>query len=485
LLSRFIGPGYWPGQSAYSVDRASMKNHDDSGRIAGSFRDPSGFLFHRDGVLYRQVNSGYRDHYDLLMGSGLYQKLTEQGLLIPHEEVDIRGLPPAGAYKIIRPDLISFISYPYGWCFSQLKAAALLTLEVERIALEHGMTLKDCSAYNVQFQQGRPIFIDTLSFKRYVEGQPWAAYRQFCQHFLAPLALMSHKDICLSQLLRIYIDGIPLDLASKLLPAATLFSPALLAHIHLHAKSQERYGGRKVDVKGLKLSRLGLYGIVDQLTSAVRGLKWRPHGTAWAGYYNDTNYTDAALKHKQELVEGYLDRLKPGTVWDLGANTGLFSRIAGRMGAETVAFDIDPTAVELNYLECVKEGDKNILPLVVDLVNPSPGLGWENSERLSLIQRGPADTVLALALVHHLAITSNVPLVSIASFFSSLCRSLIVEFVPKNDSQVERLLTNREDIFTDYTQQGFEAAFMRYFTIEDSQPIRDSQRILYLMRVRE
>jgi len=462
-----------------------MKNRDDNGRLASSFRDPSGYLFRREGVLYRQVNRVFHDHYDLLMGSGLYQQLTAQGLMVSHKEVDISAPDPEVAYKIISPDIISFISYPYEWCFSQLKAAALLTLGIQGIALEHGMTLIDCSAYNVQFRRGRPVFIDTLSFGKYVEGQPWGAYRQFCQHFLAPLALMSRKDVRLSQLLRIYLDGIPLDLASALLPAATRFSLALLAHIHLHAKSQALYGGRKVDVKGMKLNRMGLYGIIDQLTSAVKGLKWQPRGTAWADYYSDNNYTDTALAHKQKLVEGYLGRISPATVWDLGANTGLFSRIAGRLGAETVAFDIDPAAVELNYLDCIKEGEPLILPLLSDLSNPSPGIGWENKERMSLTQRGPADTVMALALVHHLAISNNVPLDIIAAFFSSLCRSLIVEFVPKSDSQVQRLLSSREDIFINYTRQGFERAFAKYFTIADSQQISDSQRILYLMNRRE
>ena len=172
---------------------------------SGSFRDSNGFVFWQDGALYRQVNTSYKDNYEHLMESGLYEVLVSGGLLLPHEEVNIQSSQPDLAYKVIRPELIPFISYPYEWCFSQLKDAALTTLEIQKTCLDFGMSLKDCSAYNIQFRKGKPVLIDTLSFEKYREGQPWVAYRQFCQHFLAPLALMSHKDIRLNQLLRVYI----------------------------------------------------------------------------------------------------------------------------------------------------------------------------------------------------------------------------------------------------------------------------------------
>jgi hypothetical protein len=213
---------------------------------AASFRDPSGFVFLRDGVIYRQVNRVYQNNYDHFIRSGLWDKLVEDGLLIAHSEVELEQSATGTAYKVIEPALIPFISYPYEWCFSQLKDAGLLTLEIQLKALEFGMSLKDCSAYNIQFNQGKPIFIDTLSFEMYREGQPWVAYRQFCQHFLAPLVLMSQTDIRLQQLLRIYIDGVPLDLASSLLPARSWLNFAWLSHIHMHAKSQKQFANRAV-----------------------------------------------------------------------------------------------------------------------------------------------------------------------------------------------------------------------------------------------
>jgi hypothetical protein len=451
-------------------------------QLPASFRDPSGFLFQQDGVIYRQVNLVYKDDYDHLMNSGLYQALIDDNFLIPHEEVSIE--PPALelAYKIIKPEPIPFISYPYEWCFSQLRDAALTTLKIQRKALEFGMTLRDSSAYNIQFKNGQPIFIDTLSFGKYRKGQPWVAYRQFCQHFLAPLALMSYKDIRLSQLLHVYIDGLPLDLTSCLLPWRTHLRFSLLSHIHLHARSQKHFADRPIDVGQHRMSRYAFLGILNSLESTVKRLKWQPKGTEWADYYQDTNYSPQAFEHKKTIVDGFLDKVRTSTVWDLGANVGVFSRLASDRGIPTVSFDVDPAAVEKNYLDCVASGDTSILPLVIDLTNPSPGIGWENKERMSLKERGPADAVLALALVHHLAVSNNVPLSRIAGFFSDICHWLIIEFVPKTDSQVQRLLATREDIFPSYTRQAFEQEFSRYFTIDDSADIWESQRTLYLMR---
>jgi len=263
--------------------------------IPSSFRDPGGFLFYRDGSIFRQVNSIYKENYDHLVNSGLYENLINAELLIPHEEVDVEAVRPDLNYKLIKPELIPFVSYPYEWSFSQLKDAALTTLRVQKKSLELGMSLKDCSAYNIQFRNGKPVFIDTLSFEKYHEGQPWVAYRQFCQHFLAPLALMSYRDIRLNQLLRIYIDGIPVDLASSLLPFRTRFIFSLLTHIHLHARSQKHYADKAVDVSSKKVSRLSFLGLINNLESAVNKLKWRPGGTEWADYYDETNYSSDAL----------------------------------------------------------------------------------------------------------------------------------------------------------------------------------------------
>ena len=209
--------------------------------LPSSFRDPSGYLFYLDGSLYRQINHNYKENYDHLMNSGLYDSLVNANLLIPHKEVDILESKTNEYYKIIKPEPIPFISYPYEWCFSQLKDAALTTLMIQKKSLEFGMSLKDCSAYNIQFRKGIPIFIDTLSFEKYVEGKPWIAYKQFSQHFFAPLVLQYYRDVRLNQLFRIYIDGAPLDLVSSMLPFYTWLKFSMLSHIHLHSKSQKHF----------------------------------------------------------------------------------------------------------------------------------------------------------------------------------------------------------------------------------------------------
>lgn len=455
-----------------------------NGAVEGSFRDPSGFVFRKDGTLFRQVNTGYREHYDLLASSGLAAELQAEGLLVGHEECRLDLAPTAGAYRVIRPDLVPFVSYPYEWCFGQLKDAALLTLAIQEKALARGMSLKDASAYNVQFIQGRPVLIDTLSFEKYPEGRPWVAYRQFCQHFLAPLALMACRDARLGQLSRLHLDGVPLDLASALLPGRTRLRFSLLAHVHLHARSQKRFADKPLAGRGRPMSRFSLLALIDSLASAVSGLHWQPRATEWADYYDRTNYSAPALAGKEKLLRDILLALQPRQVWDIGANTGVFSRLASRAGIFTVALDIDPAAVEKNYRQCRRGNEKFLLPLLGDITNPSPGSGWENRERLSLLQRGPADTVLALALVHHLAIANNLPLARVAGFFSRLCRTLVIEFIPKSDSQVQRLLASREDIFPDYHADGFEREFLRCFAIERREAINGSERILYVMRSR-
>ncbi len=450
--------------------------------IPSSFRDPSGFVFYHDGCIYRQVSRIYKAHYDHLIKSGLYDALVDAGLLVAHQEVGPECIKSDDSYKVLKPELIPFISYPYEWCFSQLKDAALTTLRIQKMAIDFGMTLKDSSAYNIQFLRGKPILIDLLSFERYREGQLWVAYRQFCQHFLAPLALMSYVDIRLSQLLRTYLDGIPLDLANALLPFRTWLRFSLFAHVHLHAKSQAHFARKNIKIRETKMSRLSFLGLVDNLESAIRKLHWQPKGTEWADYYGDTNYSSDSMSHKKEIVVDFLDRVNSTCVWDLGANTGVFSRICADKGSQTVSFDIDPAAIERNYLVCREKGETNLLPLLLDLTNPSPGIGWANEERMSLFERLPADTVLALALIHHLAICNNLPFVKIAELFHRICDSLIIEFVPKSDSQVQRLLSTREDIFPDYTEWTFKEVFSRYFVIKSGETIRNTERTLFLMQ---
>lgn len=455
-------------------------------RIDASFRDPSGYLFVDGGVLYRRISSSYMTHYDHLRSSGLYEKLVERHLLIRHEEVDTRGSRNNGAYLDIKPERIAVISYPYEWSFSQLKDAALLTLDIMKEAIACGMILKDASAYNVQFHKGKPILIDTLSFEKYAEGRPWGAYKQFCEHFLAPLAVMALRDIRLSQLLKSNLDGLPLNLASSLLPRSTFLKFGLLAHLHLHALSARHYSGKAdSSTSGRTVTRDALLGIVASLRKAIASLNWEPSKSQWVQYYSsEHSYSTEAMEEKKQFVDVCLDEVRPASAVDLGANTGTFSRLAVQRGIETVSCDSDPGCVEISYRSARDHNEERILPLLTDLTNPSPAIGWDNRERLAINERVRGDVVFALALVHHLAISNNVPLGSVAVYFAKFGKHLIVEFVPKADGMVRQMLSTREDVFSEYSREGFERAFGEVFKIVRSRDLKNSSRTIYLMERR-
>ena len=448
-------------------------------KVAGSFRDPSGFLFWSNNTLQRFISKSYFPHYDKLMTSGLYESLTKKNLLIPHvEEKNLWS----ESQKVITPQLIPFISYPYEWSFSQLKDAALLTLKITKEALQYGMILKDASAYNVQFIGAKPIFIDTLSFEIHKEGSPWIAYKQFCEHFLAPLALMAYKDVRLSSLLKTNLQGIPIDLTAKLLPYKTYFKLPLLLHIHLHAYAQKKYESKPTKTSSTKVSLNQLLGVLDNLKNGIEDCTYSATNTEWAEYYDDDSYNKVAFTDKKRIVEEFLILAQPKTTWDLGANSGEFSRLATAHSNLVLSMDNDPACVEKNYCAAKKNVENKLFPLLIDLMNPSGNLGWAHQERQGLTERPLPDCILALALIHHIAISNNVPLENIAAYFASLTSLLIIEFVPKEDKKVQILLSSRADIFDTYTQESFEKNFSQNFKILSKETIKESKRTLYLMR---
>jgi hypothetical protein len=442
-------------------------------------------VFYRDGKPYRQVNPCYKEQYERLISSGLYKKLTDEKLLVPHRETDVQGLYDQ-AFLVLEPEQVPFVSYPYEWCFGQMKDAALTTLRIQRTALVHDMFLKDASAYNIQFSRNNAVHIDTLSFDLYKDGMPWVAYGQFCRHFLAPLFLMAHTDIRLSQLMRVYIDGIPLDLASKLLKGKGGF--AVKQHIHWHSKSVQAHGqsGHKEGgvSRKIKISKFQLQALIDSLIKIVAGLTLKGVQTEWGDYYSHTNYSEAAEGTKRETILSHINRVRPETIWDFGANDGTYSRL-GLLNDNSfvAAFDIDPIAVERNY-NAVKKTNENMLPLLLDLTNPSPSIGFAGKERGSVEKRQKPDCILMLAVIHHLAISNNLPLEMVAEWLASFGSRLIIEFVPKTDSQARILLATRDDIFPNYTVSGFEEAFANYFKLIERTQVAESDRLIYLMEVK-
>ena len=458
-------------------------------RVHGSFRDPSGSLYRLHDVLYRQVRTSYRPDYDHLVQSGLLAELFDDGLLVRHEEVDPALLGASDdVYRVLRPTMVPFVSFPYEWSFGQIKAASLLTLKIMRRALRHGMILKDASAYNVQFFGSCPVFVDTLSFERYVVGEPWVAYRQFCQHFLAPLVLMAHVDLRMGLLSQTNIDGIPLDLASALLPQRKKLRPGIATHLVLHSRFQRRYGNsthRDGRPRRGRVSRTGLQAILNSLESTIRRIEYASARTEWADYGAEDSYNGAAACHKRRIVDAFLSEVgRSDLVLDLGANKGEFSIPATQHADYVVAIDTDGGALDILYTRLAEAGDRRVLPLRVDLTAPSPAIGWDNTERPAFKERSLDGTVMALALIHHLAIANNVPMSQVAGFLAGFARNLIVEFVPKSDRQVQRLLAARQDIFPRYSRAGFETDFAAHYDIRRTEPIDGSERILYLMERR-
>lgn len=413
------------------------------------------------------------------MESGLYKTLTSKKMLIAHEEIsDTSGFEITEG-KILLPEQIDFISYPYEWCFDMWKDAALLTLRVCRIALEHGMVLKDATPFNIQFIYGKPIFIDTLSFEKYEEGRSWVAYRQFCECFLGFLLLMHYNDVAAHKMFQLYPSGIPVKKLSGLLPGRSKWNVAVSLHIHLQAKLVKQ---NKASIKKQEnFSKKKLQILLTGLQSMISKLRSRKEGTEWAGYYSGSILNDRYYAAKAETIAYFLRNQHFSKIVDLGANNGGLSHFSGN-GDLIIAVDNDSNAINHFYLENKKNGHKNFHLLVADLVNPSPAIGWNNEERASLNDRLKGDLISALALVHHLVISNNLNFSKLIDWLKPMGPNLLIEFVPKEDEKVQILLANREDIFPHYDLYSFKQAFGQHYEILEEQQIDGSQRTLFLMK---
>jgi len=457
---------------------------------AGSFRDPSGRVFVRNGRIYRSIFEHGVKEFVAARDAGVYDNLITDGLLIPHEEVDFGEWAPEGTVFCLTHPRIPMVSYPWEWPFSMLKDAALVHLKAMAKLVPEGFWLRDASAFNIQYDGARLRLIDTLSVGRRIPESPWVAYGQFCSHFLAPLALAAYGDVRTLSLWRSHIDGYPLDLAAGLLPFWQKFRPGLFMHLILHARAQamadrKKDIGRTKPAKKPKVSDRGLSGIVHSLRMSIEGTKWNRRSEIWEEYGEIRTYQAEDVAKKAEYVDKVVKRLKPNVVWDLGANTGEFSLIAASHGAFVVSIDGDPACAEALYQKVsTGEGVKGVLPLTMDLANPSPGLGWNGKERLSLSERGPADLVMALALIHHLVLSSCVPLELTAQWLSILGRNLLVEFVPPQDPMVRKLLQNRGEEHLPYNLDLFERSFLGSFDFQDRAELRNGRTLFLYKRTR-
>jgi hypothetical protein len=452
-------------------------------RHPASFRDPAGFVFEQDGIFYRQVNQSYAPHYTHLMQSGLYSELIKEKSLLAHTETDAVAANSSRWYKTLLPEQMVFISHPYEWCFSQWKDAALLTLGITKKSIGFGLILKDATPFNIQFKENAPVWIDTLSFETYDETKPWIAYRQFMECFMAPLLMARWISADLQKMFMVYPDGIPLKILSKLLPAKSRLNLNTLLHIILPSNIS---GSKKGSPKNMApFSKQKLLHIIDNLISFVQSIKILDESSVWNNYYEETVLSTAYVEEKMNLVKQWIEPLPIKSALDAGTNTGHYAEMVAKAGKFTIAVDEDTACIDRLYNHCKKNKTSNILPLVMDIAAPSPSIGWENQERVSFLSRTKTDLCLALALIHHLAITRNVGFDQMASLFSRIAPWLIIEFVPKTDPKIDLLLQNRPDIFDDYNELTFTKAFAVLFTIEKREELTNGGRILFLMQRKE
>ena len=454
----------------------------------GSFRDWDSRVFSADGRVLRVLTDDGLAGWRALAGSRLFAEAVAEGKLVATQEVD-EPLPGLDAAAVLEHERVPFVSYPYEWPFSMLRDAALLQLELLRRALNEDLTLKDASSYNVQWNGAKPVFIDVGSFERLREGEPWHGYRQFCLLFLNPLLLQAYKGVPFQPWLRGSLDGIGPQELRRVLSARDLLRPGVLAHVVLHARLERRHAESDRDVQG-DLRRAGfrkelIVANVRRLEKLVRRLRWEPGRTEWSEYGATTSYTESDAARKEAFVREAAARRSRGLVWDLGCNEGRHARIAAEHARTVVALDADAAVVDRLYRQLAAEGSTGILPLVGDLTDPSPGLGWRGRERLPLEARGRPDLTLCLAVLHHVAIGGNIPVPEFLDWLAGLRTEVVLEFPTRDDPRVAALLSRKgPGAHPDYDREPFERALAERFELERAEELAGGTRVLYAARPR-
>ena len=451
-----------------------------------SFRDPSGYVFKDEKVIRRVIKPIYFKQYQALKTSGFFETLIKKKLLINHVETNVESNK-----IIITPEQIPFITYPYEWTFKQYQEAALLTLQIHKYALSKNFILKDASSYNITFHKGRPIFIDSLSFDFYEKDTPWRAYKQFIMHFLGPLLLAKYHGTDVFKLMQNHIDGIPLSFITSLLPKKAIVNPTVYSNIYLLAKMENKYSeDYKGEVKAKGLSKKAQINIIENLFNFIKKLSLKQE-TEWGEYYDKTNYNKGAFEFKRNLINEWVSALSPKKLIDIGGNDGTFTRQLTQKIAHIIVTDLDSNAIEKCYLENRKDKDLNRLAFVSNIIEPSPGIGFANMERLSLLDRFKEyapEVTLALALIHHITLSGNIPFTKSAKLFSGFCSFLIIEFPKREDSWVASLLNRKREFinhFDSYNIDNFEESYSKYFTIVKKEKISETDRVLYLLKKKQ
>ncbi|MGE8941497.1 class I SAM-dependent methyltransferase [Leptospira interrogans] len=455
-------------------------------REPGSYRDRSGGVFYRDGRVFRSLDADALANWRCLEAAPFFARLRERGRIIDTwiADQDAAAVGENGWAGVLEHARIPYISYPYEWTFGQLKDAALLHLELMREALACNMILKDSSPYNVQWHGVHPVFIDIPSFEPLKNGQAWVGYRQFCELFLYPLMLRAYKGIDFRPWLRGRIDGIPAEEMRGLMSARDMLRRGILLHVVAQSALQQRYSGNSTNVRGALadagFNKTLIERNVEKLTTLVSRLEPVRTKTVWSNYDKTHSYDEMDFQEKAAFVRAAASTRRWQLVWDLGCNTGTFSRIVSEHADQVVAMDGDWMAIEQLYQrEKAGAGSRSILPLVLNLADASPNQGWRNVERKGLAERGRPDLTLCLALIHHIVISANIPLADFIGWLADLGTAVVIEFVGRDDEMVKALLANRADQYADYHAETFRDLLAAHFNIRAEQDLKGGKRRAY------
>ncbi len=465
---------------------------------AGSFKDPAGRVYRVSGEsgcerIVRGLNRDAASTIRRLLAEPFFRELIADGSvvatrLLDAERADVQRILADGWSAAVEHEPLDFITYPYEWAFSMLRDAALLQLRLLKASVRNGWTLKDATPFNIQWAGARPVFIDAPSFVPRDDGEYWRGYRQFCAMFLTPLLLTAHLGIPFQPLLRSRLEGIPPDEAARYFYGLRRFKRGVMSHIWFPAKAESRARRRGSDERRPRARRrrrrqpkTNLLALLDSLERLVAKLSYGRTRSDWARYASTHSYEEADFELKRGFVLRHIESRRPRLTWDLGANTGEISRVAAQHSGTVVAVDADADAVELLYRETRARGPRNIIPLVMDLANPSPAQGWAGGERAALDQRRSPDAALCLALVHHMRVSANIPLPMFIQWLRSLNAAIVLEFVGREDEMFQRLIENKEEDYADYTAENFEAEIGKRFTTRDRLKLKGGLRELFLL----
>jgi ribosomal protein L11 methylase PrmA len=460
-------------------------------RDGGSYRDPSGYVFYQDGRVYRAIMERARADYEAVRDIPLVGELIRDGIIIGCRELkpdEARHLVPDAAY-VVEHDAIPFISYPFEWPFALLQRAARFHLDLQLRLLDAGVMLSDATAYNVQFLGSRPVFIDLLSLRPYRDGELWLGHHQFMQQFMHPLLLNALAGVTYNNWYKGNLDGIRRNELVQCLPALKRLTPRVFKQVVLPQMVEAEYRdeNRKTTAKAApaRLDKTALISSLRDLDAWIATLSPKTVScTTWSDYEKTRTYDAAELDEKRAAVAEFTRLHTPSVLWDIGCNTGEFSELALQSGCNRViGFDLDEGAL---HLACDRAQKKqlDLLPLSMDLLNPSSGCGWLGAERKALVDRELPDAIVALALIHHLAIAGNTPLGQAVDWLVSLAPKGIIEFVHKTDETVQRMLRFREDIFDDYHEEAFRQHLEAKADILDCKKVSASGRSLYIYQRR-